>query len=830
MLERDLKKKIDDLRDTLVGVVPNPMYQIEQITQGLFYKFMWDMDNEVRELGGNPKFFTGQYEKYSWDKLFAPDLGGEERLKLYSSAIEEIGKNKSIPSAVREIFNRAFLAHNDPRVLKIFLKDIDEFDYKDSEIFGDAYEYLLSFLGTQGDAGQFRTPRHIIDFIVSCVDPQKGDTICDPACGTAGFIISANKHILKENTKDKQGDLLTPDDRKKISNNLVGYELDPMMVKLATANMYLHDFLNPNIHPYNTLSSEVRWNENFDIILANPPFMTPKGGIKPHKRFTVQANKSEVLFVDYIAEHLSPTGRAGVIVPEGIIFQSSNAYKALRKLLVDEYLWAVVSLPAGVFNPYSGVKTSILLMDKVKAKQSDSILFLTVNNDGYDLGAQRREIDKNDLPEILDIVKTGNFEGSEIAHLVEKSKIEASGDWNLSGERYISTLSLNTEFKMVSLNEISDPNHPYPIGDGDHGQIKSTFYQNEGIPYIRVGDMDWNGNISLNKIVYISREVHNQNKKSHLFPGDILISKTGATIGKVAIIPEHIKESNTTASVGKVSINKLLANSKYVANIMMSKPFNKIIWSVSQKSAQPGFNIKDLKEFKIPLPPLSIQEEIVTEIEGYQKIIDGAKQVVDNYKPSIKIDSDWEMVKLNDVCNKVTDGSHNPPKGISNGLMMISSKNIQNNKVDFDNPRFIDEESFNKENKRTDIETGDVLLTIVGTIGRSAVYLESYPKVTFQRSVAVLKIKDNINPFYLCYMLQSNYLQTNMLSRSKGVAQKGIYLKDIKELDIPLPDLSTQQEIISQIEAEQEMVNSNKKLIEIYEQKIKDKIADVWGE
>ena len=136
------------------------------------------------------------------------------------------------------------------------------------------------------------------------------------------------------------------------------------------------------------------------MILANPPFMSPKGGIKPHNRFSVQAKRSEVLFVDYMAEHLTPTGRAGIIVPEGIIFQSQTAYTELRKMLVENSLVAVVSLPAGVFNPYSGVKTSILILDKSLAKEADTIAFFKVENDGFGLGAQRREIEKNDLPQV----------------------------------------------------------------------------------------------------------------------------------------------------------------------------------------------------------------------------------------------------------------------------------------------------------------------------------------------------------------------------------------------------------------------------------------------
>jgi type I restriction enzyme M protein len=135
------------------------------------------------------------------------------------------------------------------------------------------------------------------------------------------------------------------------------------MVRLSLVNLYLHGFTDPHIFEYDTLTSEERWNEFADVILANPPFMSPKGGIKPHKRFSIQAKRSEVLFVDYMAEHLTPSGRAAIIVPEGIIFQSQTAYKALRKMLVENSLVAVVSLPAGVFNPYAGVKTSILILD-----------------------------------------------------------------------------------------------------------------------------------------------------------------------------------------------------------------------------------------------------------------------------------------------------------------------------------------------------------------------------------------------------------------------------------------------------------------------------------
>jgi type I restriction enzyme M protein len=401
MLDQTTKRKIDSARQILVGKVPDPKAQVEQITTALVYKFMDDMDKESEELGGEAKFFANGFSQYAWTKLLDNKLSGQERLDLYVQAISNMSKNPHIPQLFRNIFKGAFLPYNDPRTLSLFLKEINEFSYEHSENLGNAFEYLLSILGSQGDAGQFRTPRHIIDFIVEVVDPKKNETILDPACGTAGFLISAYKHILNSN-KEKP---LTPDEKLKLMNNLAGYDISPDMVKLALVNMYLHGFPEPKIHEYDTLSSEKRWDETFDVILANPPFMTPKGGIVPHKRFSIQASRAEVLFVDYIVEHLTIKGRAGIIVPEGITSQSNKAYTQLRKQLVEDGLFAVVSLPSGVFQPYSGVKTSILLFDKETAKTTKNVLFVKIQHDGFDLGAQRREIDKNDLPLALNIIR-----------------------------------------------------------------------------------------------------------------------------------------------------------------------------------------------------------------------------------------------------------------------------------------------------------------------------------------------------------------------------------------------------------------------------------------
>ena len=464
MLDIETKRRIDEARDILVGKIPDPKSQVEQITIALIYKFMNDIDAESEELGGERTFFAGEFDKYRWANLVHSGLGGDKMLNLYTEALVRIPENPNIPPLFREIFNNVYLPYRDPETLRMFFNVIDDFTYDNSERLGDAFEHLLSVLGSQGDAGQFRTPRHIIDFMVKIIDPQKDERVMDPACGTAGFLVSSYKHIRDASSDDMGRTTLTPDEHARLVTNLVGYDISPDMVRLSLVNMYLHGFPQPNIHEYDTLTSEGRWDEYTNVILANPPFMSPKGGIRPHNRFSVQSGRSEVLFVDYIAEHLTPDGRAAVIVPEGIIFQSQNAYKQLRKMLVEEYLVAVVSLPPGVFNPYSGVKTSILVMDKSLARRTNQIAFFRVAHDGYDLGAQRRPVPENDLPTALEDINEylRRMRADETLDefcpttglIVGKKRIAEDGEYSLSGERYVSDQTRTSHFPLVHFEKV----------------------------------------------------------------------------------------------------------------------------------------------------------------------------------------------------------------------------------------------------------------------------------------------------------------------------------------------------------------------------------------
>src|SRR5207248_4020533 len=359
---------------------------------------------------------------------------------------------------------------------------------------GNAFEYLLKTMGIQAENGQFRTPRHIIDFMVACLDPEPNDRILDPACGTGGFLVSCYKHILAQHTSPGSklpGKQLTHDQHQKVYSNLVGYDVTDLMVKLSKVNLFLHGFPDPAIHIYDTLTNDARWNEKADLILANPPFMTPKGGVSPHTKFRVSARKSEVLFTDYIAEHLTPDGRGGVIVPNGIVATTQNAYVKLRKFLVEDSLVAVVSLPAGVFNPYSGVKTSVLFLDKRLARKIDKILFVKVNADGFDLGAQRKPILDSDLPEAKRVVGlwfSGKLEESMARSVtwktVERKELLGHRACNLQSDAHFGDkeveVSCHKEVALGELCEILDSQRR-PITKSDRKAGPIPYYGATGI-------------------------------------------------------------------------------------------------------------------------------------------------------------------------------------------------------------------------------------------------------------------------------------------------------------------------------------------------------------
>jgi len=834
-MNTDTKRHIDSARQVLVGVVPNPTAQIDQITNALIYKFMDDMDQSAIRQGDEPSFFVGNLEPYAWTRLMDPRMGNQERMNLYGEALVKFSQAKQLPELFRGIFKSAFLPYRSPETLGLFLKEIAYFDYSHPEELGNAYEYLLSIMSSQGDAGQFRTPRHIIDFIVDVVGPTKDDKVLDPACGTGGFLVSSYKHILKQHDGkddlDKNEKPLTPDERKKLMTNFEGYDIDPTMVRIAQVNMYLHQFKNPKIFQYDTLSSDERWGDKFDVILANPPFMSPKGGIKPHSKFSIQSSRSEVLFVDYIMTHLRPKGRAGIIVPEGIIFQSGRAHKQLRKNLVEDGLYAVVSLPSGVFAPYAGVKTSILLFDNELAKARQEIVFVKVEQDGFDLGATKRPISKNDLPaalEILDKWRKGEKVENKLAVYVEKSKIAGppagGGDYNLSGDRYrVATDYTNTKWPMVELGEVAEVLNGYAF--------KSDNYTSEGIRIVRITNVQ-KGEIVDDEPKFYPSNTKKEIEKFILNKNDLLISLTG-NVGRVGLLKTDLLPAALNQRVGCIRlIDSKKISTRYLFYVLNTDLFEEDCIRASSGVAQKNLSTEWLKKYKIPLPPVEIQEQVVAEIDGYQKVIDGVSLAASAWKPKIEVDPEWEKVKLGEVCI-IGDGNHSSkyPRSdemVSSGVPFIRGINMAGGKIVEDNLIYISEEK-HQQLKKGHLKTGDILFSNRGEIGKVAYVDERFDGANLNSQLAWLRSKEKLDSWYLLWILMSDYTQQQLTVLKQGATLQQFTIKQLSSFEIPLPPLAVQKQIVERIEFERGKIAGARELVPIYKERIRSTIAKLWS-
>ena len=829
MLDADTKRRIDTARDILVGKVPDPKSQVEQITIALIYKFMDDIDAESEELGGQRKFFAGEFARYGWPRLVRAGLSGHEALNLYAEAISRMPENPGIPALFRDIFNNAYLPYRDPETLRAFLKVIDTFTYDHSERLGDAFEYLLSVLGSQGDAGQFRTPRHIIDFMVAILDPKKDETVLDPACGTAGFLVSSYKHILKANADADGHSTLTPDEKGKLAANFKGYDISPDMVRLSLVNLYLHGFVEPHVAEYDTLTSEDYWNEYADVILANPPFMSPKGGIRPHRRFSVQSKRSEVLFVDYMAEHLTPTGRAGIIVPEGVIFQSQTAYKQLRKMLVENYLVAVISLPAGVFQPYSGVKTSVLILDKTLAKKADHIIFFMAENDGFDLGAQRRAIAENDLPqvqaEIADYlgwlrasqsvpgVNVTDVPAMRHGLIVEKEKIAVRGEYNLSGERYREIEVSNTVYDLVPVGRLLRPS----VKSTDPRNASDEIFQLWSIPAYDAG-----------KPELLSGSEIGSSKKI-VYPEDVLLSRIIPHIRRAWVVKDNPDKRCQIASTEWIVFSSHEVIPEFLQRVLMSDPFHvrfmQTITGVGGSLSRASLSA--VADIQVPLPPLEAQRMVVAEIEGYQRVIDGARAVTDNYRPQIVVDPEWPMVALEEACEikrgKFSHRPRNEPRFYGGKYPFIQTGDVA--RANGGKIRYT--QTLNDEGLSISrlFQPPVVVITIAANIGETAVL--DFPSC-FPDSIIGLIPNSETDAWFLEIIMRTKKQYLNEIAPQ--AAQKNINIQTLKAIEIPLPPLATQQAIVAEIEAEQALVNANRELMERFEKKIQATIARVWGE
>ena len=445
MVTGELRGKIDRVWDAFwSGGISNPLEVIEQITYLLFLRRLDDLqvlaENKARitKVIENPVFLPGQgHLRWSRFKNKAPEVMHKTLAEDVFPLLRGLGVDGSTYS---EHMRDARFTIPTAALLSKVVDLLDDIPMADRDTNGDLYEYLLSKIASAGVNGQFRTPRHIIDLMVRMTAPQPTDEICDPACGTAGFLVAASEYLRETHAEA----LLDATRRKHFHSSMFhGYDFDSTMLRIGSMNMLLHGIEAPDIRYRDSLSEGASDDTaRYTLILANPPFagsLDYEATSKDLQR-VVKTKKTELLFMALFLKLLKPGGRAAVIVPDGVLFGSSTAHKTLRKALVEEQkLDAVVKLPSGVFRPYAGVSTAILFFTKTDSGGTDDVWFYDVRADGFSLDDKRNPVDANDLPDALNRWQNRIEEKSRVrtdqSFLVPKADIVAQ-DYDLSLNRY----------------------------------------------------------------------------------------------------------------------------------------------------------------------------------------------------------------------------------------------------------------------------------------------------------------------------------------------------------------------------------------------------------
>nr|WP_221185720.1 class I SAM-dependent DNA methyltransferase [Flexivirga oryzae] len=445
-----MKSKVDRIWDAFwSGGISNPLEVIEQITYLVFLRRLDELqtiaEKKARITGGpveDPKFLPGQSRlRWSNFKNLEPQVMfktvRDEVFPFLQRYGEQVGGDQSTYS---EHMKDARFTIPTPALLSKVVDLLDEIPMERRDTNGDLYEYMLSKIASAGQNGQFRTPRHIIQLMVDMTAPQPLDEICDPACGTAGFLVAASEYIREHHPEA----LTDATQRKHFHHNMFhGYDFDNVMLRIGSMNMLLHGIEAPDIRYRDSLSEGASEDtEKYTLILANPPFagsLDYESTSKDLQR-VVKTKKTELLFLALFLKLLKPGGRAAVIVPDGVLFGSSKAHKELRRTLVeDQKLDAVVKLPSGVFKPYAGVSTAILFFTKTNSGGTDDVWFYDVRADGYSLDDKRNPIEANDLLDVLTRWQNRPAEHdrtrADQSFLVPKADIVAQG-YDLSINRY----------------------------------------------------------------------------------------------------------------------------------------------------------------------------------------------------------------------------------------------------------------------------------------------------------------------------------------------------------------------------------------------------------
>lgn len=469
-MDNELRNKIDRIWDYFYsGGISNPIVVIEQITYLLFIKGLDDAeikkekDDELLKIQSK-RIFDEEHQECRWS-IFKDYEAGKMYKNMQEKVfpfIKSLGGTKE--SNYTKYMQDAVLIIPTPLMLQKIITGIDGLNMRGRDTKGDVYEYMLSKLSIAKQAGQFRTPRHIIKMMVELMKPNSQDIIVDPSCGSAGFLVEAGEY-LRENEKE----LFLDSASKEHYNNTMfyGFDTDKTMLRISAMNLMQHGIENPNIEHRNSIGEDNEDKNRYTLVLANPPF---KGSVEAEEiakdllAVTNKTKKTELLFLALFLRILKTGGRCASIVPDGVLFGSSNSHKAIRKEIIENHkLEAIISMPSGVFKPYAGVSTAVMIFTKTGQGGTDKVWFYDMTADGLSLDDQRQPIKENDIPDIIKRFNNRNSEEEQNRTRTEKSffvpKEEiVENDYDLSINKYKEIIIEKKEYEnpKVILKRVLD--------------------------------------------------------------------------------------------------------------------------------------------------------------------------------------------------------------------------------------------------------------------------------------------------------------------------------------------------------------------------------------
>lgn len=792
----------------------------------LFLKLISESEQIKRESGIRTRFDSA----CSWDSI---------KQIPFSTRIEYI--NKTVYDKLNSLYNTDIftpLQIRDAGILKEIMDKLDPLMLTDvdSDVKGDAFEYFLkASTSTKNDLGEYFTPRHIVKTMVRLVNPRIGEKIYDPFCGTGGFLIESFRYIYN-NMARTEDNLKTLRERTvyghEITNTARITKMNMILAGDGHSNIKMEDSLANPIDGKSTYIDEngtVRHN-GFDIVLANMPYSqkTKHGNL-----YDLPGTNGDSICVQHCIKainSMSENGRMALVVPEGFLFRK-DLTKIRDYLLENCQLQSIISLPQGVFLPYTGVKTDIIYATNVNQKMKNSekrkdFWYFPVKSDGYTLDNHRRKLDtpsdlskyeeyrKLDGDQMEDMLKAG-FEIIPLDKVRKNSNI-------LVGSRYRESVAVtNSSFDMVQLGEVTSIIRGVTFP-------KNAQKTNEDVDSLKVitTKAAQTSGIDFKKIIHIDKSYIRPEKL--VIKDDILISLANSLdlVGRVTYVDADYSALTFGAFMGVIRADRTKIHPSYLFNILRSSKAKDYFKSVAKTTTNiSNLTFEDLNHFKFPLPTLDVQEKIVSELDGYQKIINGSQEAVFNYKPVISINDAWEMATVGDLFDVVSDTVN--PANESGTVVYIGLENIESDtgkitgKLECDINTI---KSMKRIFKNTDILFGKL---------RPALNKVAFPDKNgiCSTDIIVLRAKsEDILPEFYSILLRDSDFNKRVLNGVSGGQLPRVDISYLLSLPIYKVPFMEQREALDKIRTEKQLIESTEKLISVFSAKIESKIKEVWGE